>query len=103
PALSVAKALQEQGARVRVHDPEAVENARAATPSLDYTDEVDKAFEGAELVVHLTEWPQYRQLDPGHMSTLVAQPRILDARNALDIDSWRAAGWTIRARGRPAR
>ena len=103
PALNVANALQSQGAQVRVHDPEAIENARAAYPLLNYTSEVHKAFEGAELAVHLTEWQEYRDLDPLHLSTLVTTPHILDARNALDIDHWRAAGWTVRAMGRPAR
>ena len=70
---------------------------------LNYTSEVNKAFEGAELAVHLTEWQEYRDLDPLHLSTLVTTPHILDARNALDIDHWRAAGWTVRAMGRPAR
>lgn len=103
PALNVANVLQSQGAHVRVHDPEAVENARAAFRTLNYTTEVDKALEGAELTLHLTEWQEYRQLDPTHLSTLVTSPRILDARNALDIDHWRAAGWTVRAMGRPSR
>ena len=103
PALSVAAALQSHGAQVRVHDPEAVENARGAYPHLNYTTEVDKVFEGAELTLHLTEWQEYRQLDPAHLSTLVTAPRILDARNTLDIDHWRAAGWTVRAMGRPSR
>ncbi|MGY2745481.1 UDP-glucose dehydrogenase family protein [Arthrobacter sp. UYCu723] len=103
PALCVANALQSQGANVRVHDPEAVENARASYPGLNYTTEVDKAFEGAQLTVHLTEWQEYRQLDLAHLSALVTSPCILDARNTLDIDHWRAAGWTVRAMGRPTR
>ncbi|CAH0211743.1 UDP-glucose 6-dehydrogenase YwqF [Arthrobacter sp. Bi26] len=102
-ALKVAKALQAQGAHVRVHDPEAVDNARAVYPTLNYTHEADKAFEGAELTVHLTEWSQYRQLDPTRLLGLVTSPRILDARNTLDIDHWRSAGWTVRAMGRPSR
>lgn len=103
PALSVANALHSHGAHVRVHDPEAIENARAAYPALNYTTEVQKAFEGAELAIHLTEWQEYKNLDPVQLSTLVSAPRILDARNTLDIDHWRSAGWTVRAMGRPAR
>ena len=103
PALSVACDLQSQGAHVRVHDPEAVENARAAHPMLNYTTEVQKVFEGAQLAIHLTEWQEYRELNASHLLTLVSAPQILDARNTLDIDSWRSAGWTFRAMGRPAR
>jgi UDPglucose 6-dehydrogenase len=103
PALNVAAALQLMGAQVRVHDPEAVENARASFPTLDYTAEASKAFDGADLVLHLTEWAHYRDLDPAALAALTSTPRILDARNALDIDHWRHAGWTVRAVGRPHR
>lgn len=103
PALSVANQLQDEGAEVRVHDPEAIENARAAHPLLNYTREVDKAFEGAQLALHLTEWQEYRNLDPRRLANLATTPQILDARNTLDIDHWRTSGWTVRAMGRPAR
>lgn len=103
PALTVAAAIQMQGAQVRVHDPEGVENARAMFPTLGYTTEVPKAFEKADLVLHLTEWQQYQELDPRELLTLVSVPRILDARNTLNIDHWRGAGWTVRAMGRPMR
>jgi UDP-glucose 6-dehydrogenase len=79
------------------------DNARAAFPSFDYALEPAKACEGADLVLHLTEWPQYRELDPAQLAAVTATPRILDARNALDLDRWRSAGWTARALGRPAR
>lgn len=101
PALNIAAALHIQGAQVRVHDPEAIDNARALFPTLDYTTDLEKAVEGAQLVLHLTEWRQYRDLDPAELAKLVATPRILDGRNALDISAWRAAGWHIRALGRP--
>ena len=103
PALNVAAALQLQGAQVRVHDPEATDNARALFPTLDYTTDIEKAAEGAHLLLHLTEWRQYRELDPAELATLVSVPRMLDARNALDVDRWRNAGWQFRALGRPAR
>lgn len=103
PALCVAKALHDEGANVRVHDPRALDNARAVHPGLNYTHEVEKAFEGCELVVHLTEWPEYRNLDAAQLSNLATTPQILDARNMLDIDYWRQSGWTVRAMGRPLR
>lgn len=103
PALSVAKALHDQGADVRIHDPRAVEKARAVHPELNYTYEISKAFEGCELAVHLTEWNEYRSLDAGLLFNLAATPQILDARNILDIDYWRRSGWTVRAMGRPSR
>ena len=54
-----------------------------------------------DLVLLLTEWDQYQQLDPDAFGEVVGQRRILDGRNALDPAAWRAAGWTYRALGRP--
>jgi UDPglucose 6-dehydrogenase len=102
PALNVAAAIQLQGGHVCVHDEEAVDNARAAFPTLDYALEPAKACEGADVVLHLTEWKQYRELDPAALAAVTNTPRMLDARNALDREKWQAAGWTVRALGRPA-
>jgi UDPglucose 6-dehydrogenase len=52
-------------------------------------------------VLHLTEWRQYRELDPIQLAKIVRAPRILDGRNALDMEQWRQASWTVRALGRP--
>ena len=101
PALAVATTLHLQGAHVRVHDPEGLDNARRAVPALDYAEEVETALDGAQLVVHLTEWQQYRELDPQLLSGVVDVPRVLDARNALDPFPWVAAGWHVAALGRP--
>ena len=103
PALNVAAAVHLQGGQVRVHDPAAVDNARALFPTLDFVYDVDKACETADLVLHLTEWQEYRELDLLALRRIVRTPRILDTRNALDINRWRAAGWTIRSLGRPNR
>jgi UDPglucose 6-dehydrogenase len=101
PALGVAAALHREGAAVQVHDPEAVANARPVHPALGYQEDLDSALEGAELLVHLTDWQQYRDLDPVALLDLVHSPRILDARSVLDPEAWRAAGWTFAALGRP--
>ena len=100
PALAVAAAVQLQGARVRVHDPAAMDNARALFPALEYAPDVEKACEHADLVLHLTDWSDYRELDPSALAKVVRQPRVLDGRNALDVQMWRAAGWTVHALGR---
>jgi UDPglucose 6-dehydrogenase len=100
PALNIAATLQLAGAQVRVHDPEAIDNARALFPTLDYALDVEKACERADLVLHLTEWREYRELDPAVLAKVVRNPRILDGRNALDTARWRNAGWTLRALGR---
>ncbi|MFM9370922.1 UDP-glucose dehydrogenase family protein [Streptomyces sp. Da 82-17] len=101
PALAVAEALRREGAAVRVHDPEALDNARAAHPALTYALDVEKACEDADLVLHLTDWPEYRAVDPAALAALVRTPVLLDARNSLDPWPWHAAGWRLHAPGRP--
>jgi UDPglucose 6-dehydrogenase len=99
PALAVAAALQLDGARVRVHDPQAMDNARAVFPGLGYTADVQETCVGADVVLPLTEWQHYRGIDPAALRAVVRQPNLLDARNALPHDRWAAAGWTVRGLG----
>jgi UDPglucose 6-dehydrogenase len=101
PALAVAAAIHREGADVRLHDPEGLDNARAVLPMLEYAPEVEKACAGADLVLHLTEWTDYRRIDPAALAAVTPARKILDARNALDAALWRSAGWTLRALGRP--
>ncbi|MBA4607247.1 UDP-glucose/GDP-mannose dehydrogenase family protein [Aeromicrobium sp. Marseille-Q0843] len=101
PALNVAEQLRLQGATVRVTDPAALGNAKSSYPNLLYVEDTEEALTGADLVLLLTEWREYRDLDPAVAGAKVRQRRILDGRNALDPEQWRAAGWTYRALGRP--
>src|SRR6478609_9852755 len=100
PALNVAAQMRLQGASVVVTDPQAVPNAMKAWPDLQYADTAAEAARDADLVLLLTEWDEYRWLDPVEFGTVVAGKRILDGRNALDPAKWRAAGWAYRALGR---
>ncbi|WP_442544862.1 UDP-glucose dehydrogenase family protein [Arthrobacter sp. KN11-1C] len=101
PALSIAAQLQLQGAVVTVTDPKALENAAKRFPELQYEPDFDTAIAGADTLLLLTEWRQYKELDPFEVSTGVAGLRILDGRNVLDPAKWRAAGWQYRGLGRP--
>jgi len=102
PALNVAAQLQLQGATVRVTDPAAGDNIKRSWSQLDVVDTAEEAAERADAVLLLTEWQEYRELDPVAFGKVVAKKRVLDGRNALDRDSWEAAGWTYRALGRRA-
>ncbi len=101
PALDVAATIQRRGAAVAVYDPMAMEQARVKYPQLGYRDCALSAVKGADLVLHLTEWPEFREADPAALGEVVAERRIVDGRNALDASRWRAAGWVYRALGRP--
>jgi UDPglucose 6-dehydrogenase len=101
PALDVAVALANAGANVVVHDPKGTVNAERVYPTLTYSTEVMKAAVGADLIIHGTEWMEYREIDPATLAGVVSQKNIIDARNKLDVSLWRSAGWNIRALGRP--
>jgi UDPglucose 6-dehydrogenase len=101
PALHVAAALQLRGADVAVYDPQANHNAAQMFPSLTYVDDAEQALCEADVVLVLTEWREFRDLDPHRTAELVHNPSIVDGRLCLDTDRWRAAGWTYRAPGRP--
>jgi UDPglucose 6-dehydrogenase len=100
PALDVARMLQREGAEVRVYDPQAMDNARRAYPDLTYADSVTEAARGARVVALLTEWEQFRSIDPHHLGAVVQKRSVVDGRDALDAAVWRAAGWDYRALGR---
>lgn len=101
PALNVAGQIHLQGGQVTVYDPKGMENARRLFPTLGYADSALEAVRGADVVLHLTEWREFRELDPAELGGAVSARIVLDGRNALDAARWRDAGWTYRAMGRP--
>ena len=100
PALDIAERLVASGAQVRVHDPEALGVARSRRPGPQYVDDVFEALEGAQVVLHLTEWKDYRALELSRVADAVANKVVIDGRNALDVDAWRQHGFEVHALGR---
>ena len=100
PALDIAAQLQAAGAAVVVHDPKAIENARKRFPKLGFADSVEECVKDSDLILHLTEWREYRELDPKALASLVKKKIVIDGRNALDRDKWRASDWQFHALGR---
>jgi len=101
PALDVAATIHDLGAAVTVYDPAALVHARRMHPELSYADSMTDAVKGADVTLLLTEWQEFREADPKELAQMVARRNIVDGRNSLDADRWRAAGWTYRALGRP--
>jgi UDPglucose 6-dehydrogenase len=101
PALDVATRIHNAGATVVVYDPAALDNARRKYPDLSYADSAVEAATGADVVLHLTEWSEFREMDPDLLGSVVNTKNIVDGRNALDPNRWRSAGWHYRALGRP--
>ena len=100
PALDIAVQIQAAGALVTVHDPKAMANAQKRFPVLNFASTIEECVSGAEIVLHLTEWKIYREIDPTTLKNLVSQAIMIDGRNALDREKWLAAGWKFRALGR---
>ncbi|MEU3316846.1 UDP-glucose/GDP-mannose dehydrogenase family protein [Streptomyces sp. NPDC006662] len=103
PALALAHALQQAGATVTVHDPQAVDTAMIRNPEFDYTDDLPASLDGADLVVLATEWPEYQETNPVALVQRPATPLLVDCRTTLDPEPWRTAGWTLHQLGRPGK
>jgi UDPglucose 6-dehydrogenase len=101
PSLAVCDRLTAEGARVRVHDPVAMPSAAKRRPGLEYASSAGTAAQDADLVLHLTEWSDYRAIDPAALARAVARPVLIDARCCLDAGLWRASGWTVHVLGVP--
>ena len=101
PALAVARLIATQGGVVTVTDPQAIGNAQKSFPELKYEADTGRALSGADAVLLLTEWREYRDLDPAATAELVTGKVLVDGRNVLTPELWREAGWTYRALGRP--
>ncbi|QKJ20297.1 UDP-glucose dehydrogenase family protein [Microbacterium hominis] len=102
PALDVAVRLHGLGAWVTITDPEALDNAERLHPQLNYVRDRDEALRGADAVIVVTEWDEYRrELSPAHAATLATGRIVVDGRNCLDAAAWRDAGWDYFGMGRP--
>ena len=75
-------------------------NAAQRYPRLDYVDSLEAAVTGAQATLLLTEWREFRDMDPARVGSLVESPTIIDGRNVLNPDAWQNAGWRYLALGR---
>ncbi|MFZ9719620.1 MAG: UDP-glucose dehydrogenase family protein [Candidatus Nanopelagicaceae bacterium] len=103
PALDIAWQIASAGATVTVYDPKANANAKARFPNLNFADSIENCLHKADIVLHLTEWKEFRALNPNVVKRYVSNPIIIDGRNALDKTAWEDAGWHFRALGRATR
>jgi UDPglucose 6-dehydrogenase len=100
PALDISVQIQAAGATVVIHDPKAMKNAEKRFPVLNFANSIEDCLKGADIVLHLTEWKIYREINPVAVKSLVKNAIIIDGRNSLDREAWQAAGWKFRALGR---
>ncbi|MBU4410237.1 MAG: UDP-glucose 6-dehydrogenase, partial [Actinobacteria bacterium] len=100
PALDVAVRLHGLGAEVACTDPKAIPNAARRHPQLHYVEDTFETLRDAEAVLLLTEWSQYRELQPEALAEVTSGRIVIDGRNVLDPARWRTAGWTYVGIGR---
>ncbi|WP_229568421.1 UDP-glucose dehydrogenase family protein [Rhodococcus sp. RDE2] len=100
PALNIAGQIQLHGSSVNVYDPKAMDNSRKIFPTLGYSTSASEACQGADAVLVLTEWKEFRELKPAQIEKIVRGKNIIDGRNCLDPELWRSAGWNYRGLGR---
>jgi len=101
PSLDIVPALVAAGARVVAYDPEGMAEARRLLPEIDYAESAMAAMEGADCLVLVTEWNEFRALDPARIRAALAEPVVVDLRNVYDPGQMRAAGLRYHGIGRP--
>jgi len=101
PSLELIKRLQGEGASVRAFDPQALQKAKALFPALEACGNEYQAAEGADALMIVTEWPQFKDLDWKRVRKSMARPLVLDGRNLLDPAQMRAWGFEYFCMGRP--
>ena len=101
PAMEVTATVAGCGAEVTAYDPAATIRAREAMPGLRYADSLAEAAREADLLLLLTDWPEFSAVDPEALGGVVARRAVADGRHALDAERWRAAGWRYGALGTP--
>lgn len=100
PALTVARTLLNQGAIVRAYDPVAMENVKAELPGIELVDDPYKVADGADILVIMTEWNEFKQLDMQRVKSLLKEPLLVDGRNIYKPETMRELGFVYRGVGR---
>jgi UDPglucose 6-dehydrogenase len=101
PALPIVQALLDGGATVQAFDPEAMPACRPLFPAVTFTRDAYEAAEGADAIVIITEWNQFRKLDLDRLHGLLRQPLVIDLRNLYEADAMAAEGFRYVSIGRP--
>src|SRR4051812_6763820 len=102
PSLSILPVLHEAGATIRAFDPEGMDEAKKLMPEFEYCTDAYAAMQGADALVLLTEWNEFRGLDLDRVKTLLRQPVVIDLRNIYKPDDMAASGIAYHSVGRPS-
>jgi len=100
PAIDLCHRLRNEGARLRVHDPRAIEKARAILSGVDYVEDMNAVAEGCDALVIATEWDEFKKLDLERARRALSHPIMFDGRNLFDPTEMERAGWIYKSIGR---
>ena len=100
PAIEVCLRLKKEGALLRVHDPKAMEKARAVLPDVTYVEEMNDVAEGCDALVVATEWPEFKKLDLEKARRVLTHPIMFDGRNLFDPAEMERLGFIYKSIGR---
>lgn len=100
PAIELCHRLQKEGALLRVHDPKAMEKAKAVLHDVTYVDDMNAVAEGCDALVIATEWEEFKQLDLDRAYKALSHPILFDGRNLFDPKEMERRGWVYKSVGR---
>ena len=103
PSLAFLPALSDAGATVRAFDPEGIAEAKKLMPELEYCTDPYEAMDGADALILVTEWNEFRALDIDRVKRVMRRPLVIDLRNIYNPEEMTAAGLTYHSIGRPSR
>ncbi len=101
PAITTIEVLLQEGARIKAYDPVAIENMRKLFPDIIYVQSIYEAVSGADAIIIMTEWDEFKYIDLGVLAKLVKEKVIVDARNLLDPQELKKFGFSYAMIGRP--
>jgi UDPglucose 6-dehydrogenase len=100
PAIDLCQRLQKEGAKLRVHDPKAMDKAKAALADATYVDDMNAVAEGCDALVVATEWDEFKKLDLERARKSLSHPIMFDGRNLFDREEMERLGWIYKSVGR---
>jgi UDPglucose 6-dehydrogenase len=100
PAIDLCQRLQKEGATLRVHDPKAMDKAKAVLANVTYVDDMNAVAEGCDAIVIATEWDEFKKLDLERAHKSLTHPIMFDGRNLFDREEMEQRGWIYKSVGR---
>jgi len=100
PAIDLCQRLLKDGATLRVHDPKAMDKAKALLPNVTYVDDMNAVADGCDALVVATEWDEFKQLDLARAKKSLTHPIMFDGRNLFDPAEMEKLGWIYKSVGR---